>query len=64
MRPPRVKRMRRKLGLDLGITEFPNFSVTGSIVGMRNQFYGDKALLVRCGAWIYNVPEDIYGKAI
>ena len=56
--------MRRKLGLDLGITEFPNFSVTGSIVGMRNQFYGDKALLVRCGAWIYNVPEDIYGKAI
>lgn len=45
--------------------QFPNFSRTGSIAGMRRQFYGANALLVRCGAWIYNVTSrpEIYHAA-
>lgn len=35
----------------------PNFSVTGSIRGMRDQFYGQTAQLVRCGSWIYNIEK-------
>ena len=36
---------------------FPNFHKTGSITGMKNQFYGKEALLVRCGSFIYNVTS-------
>lgn len=39
------------------IGNFPNFHHTGSIAGMKRQFYGKNALLVRCGSWIYNVSE-------
>ncbi len=44
------------------LKEFPNFSVTGSISGMKALYYGKEALLVRCGPWIYNVTSapDIY----
>jgi hypothetical protein len=37
---------------------FPSFSATGSIRGMKAKFYGKDALLVRCGAYIYNVTSD------
>ena len=50
----------------LRLSSFPNFSVTGSIRGMRERFYGKDALLVRCGSWIYNVssqPGIYYGDA-
>ena len=39
---------------------YPSFSATGSIVGMKKQFYGKDALLVRSGGYIYNVPPHIY----
>lgn len=50
----------------LRLSSFPNFSVTGSIRGMKEQFYGKDALLVRCGSYIYNVsskPSIYYGDA-
>lgn len=50
----------------LRLSRFPNFSVTGSIRGMKKNFYGEDALLVRCGRWIYNVtssPSIYYGDA-
>lgn len=49
----------------LGLSSFPNFSVTGNITGMK-KIYGQDALLVRCGNWIYNVtskPDIYYGEA-
>ncbi len=54
------KRMRVKYlpvadGRRLGIEQFPNFSVTGSIKGMKEKYYGKDALLVRCGSYIYYV---------
>lgn len=44
------------------LTEFPNFSKTGSIIGMKQKYYGRDALLVKCGNYIYNVSAepDIY----
>lgn len=50
----------------LKLSEFPNFSRTGSIYGMKKLYYGEDALLVRCGEWIYNVsrkPEIYYNEA-
>ena len=40
---------------DLG--SFPNFSANGSIRGMKEQYYGKNALLVKCGSYIYNVTS-------
>lgn len=45
------------------LKDYPNFSVTGSIKGMKDKYYGKDALLVRCGSYIYNVtrrPEYYY----
>lgn len=63
-RPPRVKTMTVAEGKRWGISEYPNFSATGSIIGMRKR-YGRYALLVRCGSYIYNVQgnPEIYDAA-
>lgn len=47
------------------LSDFPNFSKTGSIKGMKKKYYGEDALLVRCGAYIYNVTScpEIYEAA-
>jgi hypothetical protein len=52
-------------GKAIGIDNYPNFSATGSIKGMKDKVYGKDALLVRCGSWIYNVTSnpDIYYRA-
>ena len=42
-----------------------SFSVTGSIRGMKEKYYGTGALLVRCGSYIYNVSDypKVYDEA-
>lgn len=52
-------------GRRLCIGHCPSFSASGSIVGMKKQYYGENALLVRCGSYIYNVTmsPDIYQAA-
>lgn len=61
----RCRYLKRRVGLALGIQEYPNFHYTGSIAGMKKAFYGKDALLVRCGQWIYNVTRspEIYWMA-
>ena len=54
----RVKYMKVKDGEKHGISACPGFSVTGSVAGMKKQFYGMHALLVRCGSYIYNVTSQ------
>lgn len=58
----RVKYLKVADGEKLNISSYPGFSSTGSIKGMKKQFYGKDALLVRCGSYIYNVTlnPDIY----
>jgi hypothetical protein len=41
-----------------GLSNFPNFNRSGSILGMKKNVYGKDALLVRCGEWIYNVSSN------
>lgn len=41
----------------LHLSDYPNFSASGSIYGMKKRYYGMDALLVRCGSWIYNVSR-------
>lgn len=43
---------------DLSI--FPNFSTSGSIIGMKKLYYGKDAMLIKSGGYIYNVTKDIY----
>jgi hypothetical protein len=42
----------------IGIDRFPNFSASGSVTGMKNFYYGLDSLLVRHGAYIYNVTSE------
>lgn len=44
------------------LSDFPNFHKSGSVAGMKKQYYGKDALLVQCGSYIYNVTDepDIY----
>lgn len=53
-------------GKIVNIDQFPNFHKSGSIREMKKQFYGENALLVRCGNYIYNVTSkpEIYYQAI
>jgi hypothetical protein len=55
--------MKTVKGKAIGIDQYPNFSRTGSIRSMKEMYYGKDALLVRCGSWIYHVPQHIYDQA-
>ena len=55
----RVKYLKVKDGKRLGIRQLPNFHVSGSITGMKKNFYGKYALLVRSGSFIYNVNSKV-----
>lgn len=61
----RVKRIYVKDKEEYNLSEFPNFSITGSVYGMKRKYYGMDALLVVCGQWIYNVTSapEIYEAA-
>ena len=60
-RPPKVKKWDIKDKIALSI--FPNFSASGSVIGMRKKYYGNDALLVRCGSYIYKVTQEFYDRA-
>lgn len=57
---PRVKYMNKEEKKIYNLSQYPNFSATGSIYGMKKLYYGMDALLVRSGSWIYKVPQEIY----
>ena len=49
------------------LEQFPNFHRSGSIRGMKKLYYGENALLVKSGSYIYNVtscPEIYYNESI
>jgi len=63
MRAPRVKYL--PVSYRDRLDKHPNFSSSGSIRGMRKQFYGNEALLIKSGSYIYNVSDEpeLYGLA-
>ena len=54
----RVKTLNKQDGAFVGIDNYPNFSASGSVKGMKNMYYGKDALLVKCGGYIYNVSAS------
>ena len=54
----RTRRMTKEQGKRGNISRFPNFHCTGSIKGMKRLFYGQQALLIKSGAYIYNVSSE------
>jgi len=63
----KTKYMKVAKGKQCGLIggNFPSFSGTGSVRGIKDKFYGKHALLVRCGSYIYNVTStpSIYEQA-
>ena len=59
----KCKKMTLHEGMRYQLDKFPNFSVTGSIKGMKDKYYGKHALLVKCGSYIYKVDFETYKKA-
>ena len=61
----RVKRIYIKDKDRYSLSDFPNFSITGNVYGMKHKCYGADSLLVVCGQWIYNVTShpEIYHAA-
>lgn len=45
----RVRRLKVTEGNAINISQYPNFSATGSIKGMKEKFYGKDAMLVITG---------------
>lgn len=43
--------------MEKALYNFPNFSASGSVMGMKNLYYGLDAKLVRCNGYIYNVTS-------
>lgn len=56
----RIRYMNKEQKARFNLSQYPNFSVTGSISGMKKLYYGKGALLVRNGSWTYHVPEEVY----
>ena len=59
----RVKYMNKDQKAKYDLSQYPNFSVTGNVFGMKKLYYGMDALLVRSGQWIYKVPKEVYDAA-
>lgn len=60
---PRVRYMNKEQKKIYNLSQYTNFSATGSIQGMKEKYYGKDALLVRSGSWIYKVPPEVYYSA-
>ena len=60
---PRVKYINKEDKKIYNLSQYPNFSATGSIYGMKKLYYGMDALLVKRGSYIYKVPKEIYDAA-
>lgn len=56
----RTKTMKVADGERLKLEQYPNISSTGSVKGMKKHYWGEDALCIRCGSYIYRVPEHIY----
>lgn len=57
-----VKAVSERVYSNENLSDFPNFSATGSVSGMKKQYYGKDALLVKYKGYIYNVTSkpEIY----
>jgi len=48
--------------MGISLDGYPSAGPNPSIKGMKKLFWGKDALVVKTGAYIYKVPEDVYGR--
>ncbi len=46
----------------INLSGYPSAGPHSSIKGMKELYWGKNALVVKSGAYIYKVPEDVYGR--
>lgn len=61
----KMKKINIEDGQRLNISRLPNFHKSGSVKEMKKLYYGENALLVKCGDFIYNCTTEpsIYKQA-
>lgn len=59
----RVKYMTKDQAARCNLDSYPSFGPNGNVAGMKKKYYGNDALLVRSGAYVYHVPAEIYNQA-
>lgn len=59
----KCKYMNKEQCKKYNLDQYPNFHKSGSIKGMKKLYYGEDALLVRSGSYIYKVPKFVYDAA-
>ena len=47
---------------EIDLSGYPSAGPNPSIKGMKELYWGKNALVVKSGAYIYKVPEDVYGR--
>lgn len=63
MDKPRVKTVNKQFYEKYELETYPNAGPNPSVKGMREQYYGNGAYLLRYNNFIYKVPKEIYEEA-
>ena len=42
------------------LKDYPNAGPNPNIAGMRKLYWGKDAFVIRCGAYAYNVPYEVF----
>ena len=50
-----MRYIKVRKGEAMGIDSCPNIDVTGSVKGMKKLFWGERALVVKCGSYYFKV---------
>ena len=47
---------------DIILSGYPSAGPNPSVKGMKELYWGKNALVIKSGAYIYKVPDDVYGR--
>lgn len=59
----RTKYMTKAEAERFCLDEYPNAGPNPSISGMKNLYWGEDALCIKCGQYVYKVTQEIYDRA-
>ena len=60
----RTVRIKKHWGHHLKLGSFPNAGPNPNITGMKKHYWGQNALIVKCGVYIYKVDAQTYEQAL
>ena len=59
----RTKRISTKSSFASSLHQYPNAGPNANLTGMRNRYWGKGAFVIRCGQYIYCVPQQVFENA-